>query len=275
VSTTEIPAGLVKQLREETGAGMMDCKRALEETGGDVQAAVQLLREKGMASAQKRSGRGTKEGQVLTDVNPRERGTIVAVGCETEPVSKNEDFLAFAQRALELVRAEGPDAVADLEEERVELVSRIGENVAIVGAARFDAGEGEVVAAYVHPPAEKIGVLVRARATEELARMVAMHIAASRPRHLAREDVPEEEIRREREIYEKLPEVGAKPEHIRPQIVDGMIQKRFFAESVLLDQPWIHEPSLTVGKALAEQGAHVVEFVRLDVTDAPGGESEE
>jgi elongation factor Ts len=270
-----VTATQVKELRDRTGAGMMDCKRALQETGGDVEAAVQLLREKGMASAQKRAGRGTKEGKVLADVSPRERGTLVAVGCETEPVSKNEDFLAFAQRVLELVRNEGPAAVADLEEERVELVSRIGENVAIAGAARFEAGEGEVVAAYVHPPAETIGVLVRARATEDLARMLAMHVAASRPRHLARVDVPQDEIQREREIYEKLPEVGAKPEHIRPQIVDGMIHKRFFAEAVLLDQPWIHEPSLTVAKALAEANAEVLEFVRLDVTDAPAAASGE
>ena len=269
-----VTASQVKELRDRTGAGMMDCKRALQETGGDLDAAVQLLREKGMASAQKRAGRGTKEGKVLFDVAPRERGTLVAVGCETEPVSKNDDFLAFAQRALELARDEGPEAVGDLEDERVELVSRIGENVALVGAARYEPGEGEVVAAYVHPPAEKLGVLVRARATEDLARMIAMHVAASRPRHLTREDVPADEILREREIYERLPEVGSKPEHIRPQIVDGMIQKRFFAESVLLDQPWIHEPSLSVEKALAEQGAQVLEFVRLDVTDAPA-ESEE
>ena len=270
-----ITASQVKELRDRTGAGMMDCKRALQETGGDLDAAVQLLREKGMASAQKRAGRGTTEGKVLAEVSARERATLVAVGCETEPVSKNEDFLAFAQRALELVRDEGAEATADLEEERVELVSRIGENVALLGAARFEPGEGEVVAGYVHPPAEQIGVLVRARATEELAKMVAMHVAASRPRHLTREDVPADEVQREREIYEKLPEVGAKPEHIRPQIVDGMIQKRFFAESVLADQPWIHEPSLTVGKALAEQGAQVLEFARFDVTDAPSAESEE
>jgi elongation factor Ts len=269
-----ITANQVKELRDLTGAGMMDCKRALQETGGDLEAAVKLLREKGMASAQKRAGRGTKEGKVLAEVEPQSRGTLVAVGCETEPVSKNDDFLAFARRALELVRDEGPEAVADLEEERVELVSRIGENVAVVGAARFEAGEGEVIAAYTHPPAEKIGVLVRARASEELARMVAMHIAAARPRYLTREEIPAADIEREREIYEKLPEVGEKPEHIRPQIVDGMIQKRFFAESVLLDQPWIHDPAVTVGKALAEQDAEVLEFARFDVAEAPAPESE-
>jgi elongation factor Ts len=270
-----ITANQVKELRELTGAGMMDCKRALQETDGDLEAAVKLLREKGMASAQKRAGRGTKEGKVLADVEPRTRATLVAVGCETEPVSKNDDFLAFAQRALELVRDEGPEAVSDLEEERVELVSRIGENVAVVGAARFEAGEGQVVAAYIHPPAAKVGALVRATASEELARMVAMHITASRPRYLTREEIPATDVAGEREIYEKLPEVGEKPEHIRGQIVDGMIQKRFFAETVLLDQPWIHDPSLTVGKALAEQDATIHEFVRLDVAESPAPESGE
>ncbi len=269
-----IAASQVKELREMTGAGMMDCKRALEEAGGDLERARQLLREKGMASAQKRAGRGTSEGKVLSSVEPRIRGAMVAVGCETEPVSKNDDFLAFARRALDVVASEGAEALLDLEEERVELVARIGENVAIAGAARFHAAEGEVVAGYVHPPAEKIGVLVRARASEELARMVAMHIAASRPRHVSREEVPAEEIERERALYGKLPEVGSKPEHIRPQIVDGMIQKRFFGETVLLDQPWVHDPAITVAKALAEGGAQVLEFVRLDVAEQPdaGGE---
>ena len=262
---TTIAASLVKELRDATGAGMMDCKRALEETGGDVEEARRLLRERGMAAAGKRAGRDTTEGKVLARVDPRVRGSIVAVGCETEPVSKNEDFLAYAERVLDAVDRDGPEAAQELEPERVELVGRIGENVVLRGAERFEAAEGEVIAAYIHPPADKIGVLVRARATEELARLVAMHIAASRPQYLTRDEVPADEIQREREIYEKLPEVGSKPEHIRPQIVEGMIAKRFFADNVLSDQAWIHDPSLTVGKALAERNADVVEFVRLSV----------
>ncbi|MBA2615574.1 MAG: translation elongation factor Ts [Actinobacteria bacterium] len=261
-----ITASQVKELRDMTGAGMMDCKRALQDTGGDLEEARRLLREKGMASAGKRAGRETTEGKVLIRVEG-DRGAIVAVGSETEPVSGNEDFGAFAERALELAFTEGPDALADLEEERLDLVGRLGENIALRGAARVEAGEGERLAAYVHPPASKIGVLVRARASEELARMVAMHIAASRPQYARREEVPAEDIRREREIYEKLPEVGSKPEHIRPQIVEGMIGKRFFADAVLLDQPWIHDPALTVGKALSEHGAEVLEFVRYSVTE--------
>lgn len=261
-----ITASQVKQLRDMTGAGMMDCKRALQETDGDLEAARRLLREKGMASAGKRAGRETAEGKVLVRVEG-DRGAIVAVGSETEPVSQNEEFAALAERALELAFTEGPDALADLEEERVELVGRLGENIVLRGAARLEAGEGQRLAAYVHPPASKIGVLVRARASDELARMVAMHVAASRPQYTRREEVPAEDIQREREIYEKLPEVGSKPEHIRPQIVDGMIAKRFFADTVLLDQPWVHDPALTVGNALSEHEGEVLEFVRYSVTE--------
>jgi len=262
-----IAASLVKELRDLTGAGMMDCKRALEETGGDLEEARRILREKGIAAAGKRAGRETSEGKVLTRVEERERGALVAVGCETEPVSRNEEFLAYAQHILDVVYTEGPEAARDLEEERVELVAKIGENIEVRGTARFEAGSGEVLAAYVHPPAEKIGVLVRARASVELARQLAMHIAASRPRYVSRDDVPEQEIATERSIYEKLPEVGEKPEHIRPQIVEGMLAKRFFADTVLEDQQWIHDDSKKVGQVLREHEAGVHEFVRFSLAE--------
>ncbi len=138
---TEIPAALVKQLRDMTGAGMMECKRALVETEGDLDAAVTLLREKGLAAASKRAGRETNEGEVKAHVNGS-RGAIVAVGCETEPVSGNEEFLAYVQHVLDLVEVEGPDAAAKLEEERVQLVAKLGENIEVRGAARMEAGDG-------------------------------------------------------------------------------------------------------------------------------------
>jgi len=266
VSTPTISASQVKELRDQTGAGMMECKRALIEADGDLEEARRLLRERGMAAAGKRAGRETTEGKVLAKVDGRV-GAIVAVGCETEPVAKNERFLVFARSVLDLVYEQGPEAVEQLEEERVQLIGLIGENILVVGAARMEAGEGEVLAPYVHPPAEKIGVLVRARATPELARLVAMQIASSKPRYLKREDVPESTIVEERGIYEKLPEVTAKPEDIRPQIVEGMLAKRFLAESVLVDQPWIHDPDRTVGEALAEHGGEVLEFVRYSVSE--------
>jgi elongation factor Ts len=249
-----------------TGAGMMDCKRALEESGGDVEAAQRLLREQGIAAATKRAGRETTEGVVLARVDGG-RGTMVAVGCETEPVSVNEEFQAFAQHVLDVVTVEGPEAVASLDEERVALVAKLGENIAVRGAARLVASDGEAVAAYVHPPANKLGVLVRARSTPELARLLAMHVTALKPTYVSREQVPPEAIRAEREIYEKLPDVLAKPEEVRPRIVDGMIAKRFYAQSVLVDQEWIHDGSLTVGKALDEHGAEVLEFVRYALAE--------
>jgi elongation factor Ts len=261
VSTTEIPANLVKQLRDETGAGMMDCKRALQESGGDVEVAKRLLRERGMAAAGKRAGRETTEGIVLARLDGR-YGTLVAVGCETEPVSKNDEFLAFAQRVLETVERDGPEAVEQLEGERVELVGKIGENVAVRGATRFEQEGDETLAAYVHPPANKIGVLVRVRGSASLARQLAMHISFAAPRYRSRDEVPAEEVGSERAIYENSDEVQSKPEQVRHNIVEGMLRKRFFAQIALLDQEWIHESGKTVGQVLQEQDAEVLDFVR-------------
>jgi elongation factor Ts len=260
--TPDIPASLVKELRDRTGAGFMECKRALIEANGDLDDAERIIRERGLAAAKKRAGKTTPEGRVLTRIDDG-RGAIVAVGSETEPVSKNEEFLGFAERVMAAVEEEGTDAVKKLEEERVELISRIGENVEIVGAARLEAEDDqEVLAAYVHPPAQKIGVLVRAAATPELARLVARHISCASPRFVTRAEVPADEIEAERAILEKLPDLEGKPDEVRGKIVDGRLAKGFFADAVLEDQPWIHNPDLTVGEALAEHGAEVRDFVR-------------
>jgi elongation factor Ts len=263
VSAPAISASLVKELREQTGAGMMDCKRALEETGGDIEAARVLLRERGMASAAKRAGSETSEG--LVGYRPSDkRGTMVGVGCETEPVSKNEEFQAFAKKVLDLVDEQGTSAVEQLEEERHELIARLGENVAVVGAARFEAVEGGVIEGYVHPPANKLGVLVQIRDGEkELARKLAMHIAAAAPQWIGPEDVPEDVVSAERQIYTNSDEVLSTPEQAREKIVEGMLNKRFFAAQVLTEQPWIHDTTKTVGQALADQGVEVLEFERF------------
>jgi elongation factor Ts len=260
-----VPATLVKELRDQTGAGMMDVKRALEETGGDLEAAKKLLRERGMAQAAKRAGRETTEGIVLVTVSGHV-GSMVAVGCETEPVSKNAEFLAFAEQALESVEAEGQDAAAGLDAERTKLVSRLGENIVVAEAVRMEADEGESLAEYVHPPANKIGVLVRLKGENPVAaRRLAMHISFARPLYRNRDEIPGADVEAEREIYSKQPDVVSKPEHVREKIVEGMLQKRFFAESVLSEQVWIHEPSKTVGQALQEAGLDVVEFRRASV----------
>ena len=264
---SQISASLVKELRERTGAGMMDCKRALEEANGDIEVATRLLREKGMASAAKRSGRATTEGRVADRVaGDSTGGTLVAVGCETEPVSKNDDFLAFVEKALETVERDGPGSESGLEDDRVALTAKLGENIVIAGAARFEAVDGGRIASYVHPPGNKLGVLVQVRGgSPDLGRRVAMHIAASSPEWIGREDVPEELVTSEREIFAGTDEVLSKPEQAREKIVGGMLQKRFFAARVLVDQPWIHDPSSTVGQALAGEDAEVLEFERLQL----------
>jgi elongation factor Ts len=267
VSTT-ISASLVKELRDQTGAGMMDCKRALEETGGDLEAARTLLRERGMASAGKRAGRATTEGLVGFVLDDRV-GSIVGVGCETEPVSKNDEFQGFAERVLRAVHADGPDAVSSFEEERIELVAKLGENIVLVGAERFDAPDGNVVAGYAHPPANKIGVLVElADGSADLARQIAMHIAFAAPEWRTREEVPAEVVSKEREIFANSDEVQSKPEAAREKIVEGMLAKRFYAATpggVLAEQAWIHDASKTVTQALGEAGPSVVRFARISV----------
>jgi elongation factor Ts len=264
----EISAALVKELRDRTAAPMMDCKRALQETNGDMDAAVRVLREKGMAGAAKRAERATPEGKVgyrLADDGSR--GTMVAVGCETEPVSNNDEFLAYAKKVLELVEEKGPGAETALEEERAQLAGRLGENILVTGAARFEAVDGARIAAYAHPPRNKIGVLLQVRGgSEELGRKVAMHIAAMKPTWIGRDDVPEETVVQEREIYLASDEVQSKPQQAREKIVEGMLNKRFFGANVLGDQEWIHDSSKKVGQALADEGAEVLEFERFELS---------
>ncbi len=258
----EIPATLVKQLRDETGAGMMDAKRALQETEGDLDAAKRLLRERGMAEAGKRAGRETTEGIVLARVDERV-GTLVAVGCETEPVSKNDEFRAFAREGSRRRRAGRPGrgrparggAAGARRQARREHRRR--------GAARFEKqGDDEVLAAYVHPPANKIGVLVRAKGPAEVARLLAMHIAFAAPLYAHRDEISEEDLATELEILEKLPEVQSRPEEHREKIVEGMLSKRFFGQTVLPDQEWIHDTGKTVAKALEEHELEVLEYER-------------
>jgi elongation factor Ts len=265
---TAISATLVKELREMTGAGIMDAKRALQDTGGDVDAAKKLLREKGMANADKRAGRVTTEGKVGYRIREDgSRATIVGVGCETEPVSNNDEFLAFAKKVLETVEADGPGSESALEDERVALSGKLGENIVVAGAERYN--DGGTIAAYVHPPANKIGVLVDLDGGDEaLARQLAMHISFAAPEWATRNDVSPEAIEAERQVYLNSDEVLSKPEAAREKIVDGMLGKRFFAASpggVLVDQAWIHDQSTSVGAALQAAGATLKGFKRVSV----------
>jgi len=272
---TEIGAALVKELRDATGAPMMDCKRALQETYGDLDAARTILRERGMAQAAKRAGRETTEGLVGYRLEngggEGGRATMVAVGSETEPVSKSDEFQSFAKKVLEAVIADGPGAVAELESDRVDLAGKLGENIVVVGAERYDASSGEIVGAYSHPPANKIGVLVKlAGGSDELARQLAMHISFAAPEWTSREDVPAETIEAEKQVYLNSDELAGKPEQAKEKIVEGMLAKRFFAAQpggALTEQPWIHDSAKTVGQALADAGASVVAFKRFSVAE--------
>ena len=262
-----ISASQVKELRDATGAPMMDAKRALEEAGGDLEAARTLLRERGMAQVAKRAGRATTEGLVGYRIEGG-KGSIVAVGCETEPVSKNDEFQAFAKKVLDAVHAEGPSAVEALEQDRIDVGAKLGENIVVVGAERY---EGGVLNAYAHPPANKIGVLVQLEGgTEELARQLAMHISFAAPEWTTRDEVPAEAIEAERQVYLNSDELQGKPDQAKDKIVEGMLGKRFYAAQpggVLVDQPWIHDSAKTVGQALAEAGARVTAFTRFSVAE--------
>jgi elongation factor Ts len=257
---TEITAAMVKELRDATSAGMMECKRALQEANGDFDEAVKLLREKGMASAAKRADRSTSEGKV--GVMVRENvGAIAAIGCETEPVSNNDDFLAYAEKVLRTA-FDGGDP-ASLEAERVELAGRLGENIQVVGAKRLDAGEGELLSYSVHSPANKVGALVRTKGgNSDAARSLALHLTFARPTYVTRDEVPQELVDAEREVLSRSEEVLSKPENVRDKIVEGQLNKRFYGESVLTEQTWYRadESTGTVAQYLKEQGVELLDF---------------
>jgi elongation factor Ts len=264
--SSTISASLVKELRDQTGVGMMDCKRALEEAGGDLEAARTLLRERGIAQAAKRSGRETSEGKVGFSITEESVAAMVAVGCETEPVSNNEEFLVYAQRVLSAVLHHGVDAADSLEDERVELVARLGENITVVGTARYEGAEHEILTAYVHPPANKLGVLLHAKGEPGLAYKVAMHIAATAPVYVARDSIPQAEIDGERDILSRQDDVLDKPEQVREKIVSGRLEKWFEAQ-VLADQAWIHDADRLVGDVLQEAGLEIIEFERFALAE--------
>jgi elongation factor Ts len=262
-----ISAAQVKELRDRTGAGMMDCKKALQETEGDMEAAIDLLRSKGAAKAAKRAGKEATEGVVASYVDEDTGvGALVEVNCETDFVARNDEFQALAQDLAEHVArhedADGEGAGEDLDahafqggERTVEQVvtqtsAKTGEKVVFRNWARYDA-DG-VLGAYVHMGG-KIGVLVEldAGASEELARDVAMHIAASRPLAVTAEDLPEAVVEREREVYLKQVQEEGKPEHIQDRIVEGKLGK-FFKENALLEQPFVKDPDVTVGALVAD-----------------------
>jgi elongation factor Ts len=264
---TEISAAMVKQLRDATSAGMMDCKRALQETAGDFDAAVKLLREKGMAQAAKRAGRETSEGKVDVRIDGSV-GAIVAVGCETEPVSKNDDFQSFVGKVLDKGLDKGGDAVEALEGERVAVAAKLGENIQIIGSKRMEAAGDELLSSYIHPPG-KVGALVRTKGGDpQAARSLALHLTFARPTYGSRDEVPQELVDAEREILSGAEEVLSKPENVREKIVEGQLNKKFYGESVLTEQTWYRsdESTGTVAQVLKERGIELLDYAWYSVS---------
>ena len=271
-----ITASMVKALRERTGAGMMECKKALTDTGGDMEAAVEELRKKGAARADKKSGRIAAEGAITAALGEDGRtGVLVEVNCETDFVAKDENFRDFADRVAATVLDQQPEDVAALsamklagsdktvDEARVELFSKIGENIAVRRFARIAAQDGQHISVYSH--GSRIGVLVRSSGgRSDLGKDVAMHIAAMRPVCVSKDDVPREQVEKEREIYMAQAADSGKPENILEKIVQGRLQK-YLNEITLLGQPFVKDTDLSVEKLLAGEGAGVQEFVRFEV----------
>ena len=249
----EITAGLVKELREQTGLGMMECKKALAEAGGDLKKAEELLRIKSGAKASKAAGRVAAEGVIGAYLSADAKlGALVELNCETDFVAKNDDFLAFAQALAELVATKSPADLAALaaypgiEAQRQALVQKIGENITV---RRFSRMQTQArLAQYVH--GGRIGVLVEYDGAEETGKDVAMHISFSRPAYMTKAEVPADIINRERDILAARAKESGKSAEIVAKMVEGGLNK-YIAESTLLGQPFIKDDKQSIEKMLA------------------------
>jgi elongation factor Ts len=267
---TEITASLVKELRDKTGAGMMNCKKALGEADGDLEAAIDWLRKKGMAAAAKKSGRVAVEGLIGVAVEG-DVGALVEVNAETDFVSRNDVFQAYVRTvtglALEkdddlssLLAGEYPESGRSVEEELTHLIATIGENMSFRRAARLQVEEG-VMASYIHnsvvPGMGRIGVLVGLSSTgdkeklSDLGKQVAMHVAAANPQSVSQDDLDPELVERERAILAEQARASGKPEEIIGKMVEGRLRK-FFEEVALLDQTFVIDGENKVSQAIAE-----------------------
>ncbi|MEX1310068.1 MAG: translation elongation factor Ts [Candidatus Sulfomarinibacteraceae bacterium] len=273
-----ITAQAVKELRQKTGAGMMDCKRALTETDGDIDEAIKILRTKGLAAAAKKAHRSASEGAVII-AGDATKMAVLELNCETDFVARNEEFQAFAQALAEQALATGVtdvdafkampfagDESHTVEQMISQLVATIGENIVLSRIAVVEAGEGNTLASYVHGGGS-IGVVVEgsAAAGDEALHDVALHIAASEPRFVNRDEVTDDILATEKEIALKQAMDQGKPEEIAQKIVQGKMEK-FFESEVLLEQPFAKDTSISVGKHIANAGgadATVVAFVRF------------
>lgn len=268
-----ITAALVKELRERTGAGMMECKKFLTETDGDIEAAIETMRKAGMAKADKKAGRVAAEGLAkIKSSDDNKNAIIVEVNSETDFVTKGDDFIEFVDSIADCVLANKPADVETLltlplasgtavEDRRKELIAKIGENMSV---RRFEVIENaDVIGTYQH--GERIGVMVELEGGDAtLGKDIAMHIAASKPVCVAEADVSKEALDKEREIFSAQAAESGKPENIIEKMVEGRI-KKFLKEVTLLGQPFVKDPDQTVEQLLKANNASVKRFVRYEV----------
>ncbi|HDR0626614.1 translation elongation factor Ts [Pasteurella multocida] len=259
----EITASLVKELRERTGAGMMECKKALVEASGDIELAIDNMRKSGQAKAAKKAGRVAAEGVILARIGAG-FGVLVEMNCETDFVAKDAGFLGLANEVADYALANKGVTIealqAQFEEKRATLVAKIGENMNI---RRVQFLDGDVVGSYLH--GAKIGVLVAGKnADEDLLKKIAMHVAASRPEFVKPEDVSADVVAKEREIQVAIAMESGKPREIAEKMVEGRM-KKFTGEVSLTGQPFVMDPAKSVGEFLKENGADVTNFVRFEV----------
>ena len=256
-----VTAALVKELRDRTGAGMMECKKALVETNGDVELAIENMRKSGAAKAAKKAGNVAAEGAIIIKED-NGVSVLLEVNCQTDFVAKDANFTAFAEKVAAdalASKASVEELVAKFEEERVALVAKIGENINI---RRVQYVEGAAIASYRH--GEKIGVVVAGEGDAETLKHVAMHVAASRPEYVNPEDVPADVVEKEKAVQVEIAMNEGKPAEIAEKMVVGRM-KKFTGEISLTGQAFIMEPKKTVGEMLKEKGASVSTFVRLEV----------
>jgi len=267
-----ITASMVKELRERTGLGMMDCKKALAAAEGNIEKAIEDLRKTSALKAEKKSSRIAAEGIVLTKIaEDGNYGVVIEVNSETDFAARDENFLSFAQDALELAFCNNDADVGSLlakglEAERQALVQKIGENINLrrVDRLKFENADEGIVESYVHSN-NKIAVLLTLRGGDEaIARDIAMHVAAINPMVIRAEDVPEDVLTRESEIYSVQARETGKPEEIVEKMIGGRLRK-FITEVTLLEQPFVKDPDTKISDLLREAGADIVNFVRYEV----------
>lgn len=256
-----VTAALVKELRERTAAGMMECKKALVAAEGDIELAIENMRKSGAAKAAKKAGNVAAEGTIIIKEDAGV-AAILEVNCQTDFVAKDAGFLAFANEVAEVALAERLDIAAlqaKFEEARIALVTKIGENISI---RRVEFIEGAKVGSYRH--GDRIGVVVAGEADEETIKHVAMHVAASKPEFLTPDDVPADVVAKEKAVQVEIAMNEGKPQEIAEKMVIGRM-KKFTGEVSLTGQAFIMEPKQTVGDILKAKGATVTDFIRLEV----------